>query len=92
MNNNIFDGFAWHSAIGIDPALDSQKRFVTELKNTREARGMFVASGDNTLIHKTTRALWRVSDDKTKIVPMFSTDILSEDEIREAMEDNPDES
>jgi hypothetical protein len=92
MNDNIFDGFAWHSAIGFDPALDSQKRFATELKNTPTARRMFTASGDGTLIHKTTRALWRVSDDKTKIVPMFSTDILTEDEIREAMGDTTDES
>jgi len=87
MNDNFFDDFAWHSSIGFEPAPDKGKRFATELKNTNRARRMFTAAGDKTLIHKTTRALWRISDDNTKIIPMFSTDILTEDEIREAMEE-----
>jgi len=92
MSGELFDEFQWHSSIGMDALLEGRKRFAVSLPNTRRARAMFVAGGNDTLIHKTTRALWRVSDDKTCIVPMFSTDILTEDELREAMKEYPDES
>ena len=85
MNNDVFDGFAWHSSIGIDATLDGNKRFVTRLPLTADSRAMFVAAGNNLLIHKTTRCLWRLSDDKKSIEPVFSSDVLSEDEVKAAM-------
>jgi hypothetical protein len=84
MSRDIFDGFLWHSAIGIDASLDGNKKFVTRIANTSRARAMFIASGDNFLIHRTTRALWKLSDDKKTIEPVFDTDVLGEDEVREA--------
>lgn len=85
MSQDIFEGFSWHSSIGIDANLDGNKKFVTRLANTKRARAMFIASGNNMLIHRTTRALWRLSEDKKSIVPAFDTDVLGETEVREAM-------
>ena len=84
--NDIFDGFAWHSAIGIDETLVGNKRFVTKVPNTKKARSMFAQAGD-LLIHKTTKSLWKFSDDGTSIEPVFSSDVLTEEELREAMEE-----
>lgn len=82
---DIFDQFHWHSCIGIDAAIDGQKRFVTRLPNTRQARSMFVASGEKLLIHRTTRALWKLSEDHKSIEPVFDTDVLTEDDVKAAM-------
>jgi len=86
MPRDIFEDFMWHSSIGIDAALDGNKRFVTRLPNTKKARSMFTASSDNTLIHKTTRALWKITDDNNGIEPVFATDVLSEDDCAGVME------
>ena len=86
MSEDIFEGFCWHSSIGIDSTLDGNKKFVTRLPNTRVALDMFTASGNNLLIHKTTRCLWKLSDDKKTIEPVFSSDVLSVDEVKAAME------
>jgi len=56
------------------------------LPNNRQARAMFTASGNNLLIHKTTRCLWKMSEDKKTIEPVFSSDVLSVDEVKSAME------
>lgn len=86
MEQDIFEGFCWHSSIGIDSTLEGNKRFVTRLPNSRQARSMFTSSGNNLLIHKTTRCLWKMSDDKKTIEPVFSSDVLSVDEVKAAME------
>jgi len=86
MPNDIFEDFSWHSSIGIDVTLEGNKRFITRLPNNKLARNMFTASSDNLMIHKTTKALWRITEDKAAIEPVFATDILTEDECREFME------
>jgi hypothetical protein len=90
MKGDIFDKFSWHSSIGIDEALDGSRRFVTRLPNTAATRRHFQAAarGENFLVHKTTKSLWRMSEDKKSIEPLFPTDILSEDQAREIMEEN----
>ena len=87
MSPDIFEGFCWHSSIGIDSTCEGgNKRFVTRLPNNIQARSMFTASGNNLLIHKTTRCLWKMSDDKKTIEPVFSSDVLSDDDVKAAME------
>ena len=86
MNGNILEGFCWHSSIGIDSSLDGNKRFVTKMANCKQARSMFMAAG-NLLIHKTTRCFWKISDDKMSIEPVFSSDVLSDEEVAEAMKE-----
>ena len=86
MKTDFLDGFCWHSSLGISgfTSDDGNERFVTRMANTKEARSMFIAAGDDLLIHKTTKCLWRMSDDGKSIVPVFASDVLSEDEAREA--------
>jgi len=42
---------------------------------------MFIAASDGLLIHKTTKCLWRISDDKKSIEPVFGSDVLSDEEV-----------
>jgi hypothetical protein len=84
--NDILEDFSWHSAVGIDSALDSQ-RLVTRLPRSRKAMMMFEASGNDLLIHKTTRCLWRKSEDGKHIEPVFGNDVLTDDEVTEAMKE-----
>jgi hypothetical protein len=86
-NNDIFDSFHWHSSIGIDFALDGNRRFVSRLPNSKRARSMFADAGNNMLIHKTSRCLWRISDDKKSIEPVFGTDVLTDDDVMSAMKE-----
>lgn len=85
-DGDIFEGFCWHSSIGIDSNLDGNKRFVTRMPYDRSAAAMFVSAGNNLLIHKTTRCLWKLSDDKKTIIPTFDSDVLSADEVKNVME------
>lgn len=84
---DIFEDFNWHSSLGFDATLASNRKVVTRLPNSREARSMFTAVGNNLLIHKTTRCLWKLSDDKEGIEPVFGNDVLTEDDVKKAMED-----
>lgn len=82
---DILDGFCWHSSLGISgfTTEDGNERFITRMANTEKTRKMFVKAGDNLLIHKATKCLWKLSDDQKSIVPVFASDVLSEDEARE---------
>ena len=81
MAKDIFSDFVWHSSIGIDSQISGFKKFHTVLPNNKKARSMFIASKNRLLIHKTTQALWRVSEDGTQIEPVFDTDVLTEEEL-----------
>ena len=86
---DIFDNFSWHSSIGIDESLKGNVKFVTRVANNNGAMRHFIASGDNNfLIHKTTRALWKVSEDKKTIEPVFPTDVLTAEQAEELMGEN----
>jgi len=85
MSKDIFENFNWHSSIGIDNSLLSDRKLVVRMPNIASVRKMFVATADNMLIHKTSRSLWKVSDDKKTIEPVFSSDILTEEELEELM-------
>jgi len=82
--NDIFEGFSWHSCIGIDFALDGSKEFATRLPKTARTMDMFASGGGDSLIHKTTKALWRVSEDGNYIEPTHATDILTAEDLEEA--------
>jgi hypothetical protein len=90
MNGDIFEKFSWHSSIGMDETLEGNKRFVTRLPNTAATLRHFTATakGGDFLIHKTTKSLWKMSDDSSCLEPLFPTDILSEEQAREIMEEN----
>ena len=77
---DILEDFTWHSAIGIDSTIDG-KQFKTRIANSKRAMSMFVAGGKDLLIHKTTRCLWKMSEDKKFIEPVFSNDVLTDDDL-----------
>lgn len=69
----------WHSSMD---NFEGQKSFCNSLPNNKKAKRMFIATDSGKLlIHKTTRALWRVSEDGKAIEPVFDTDVLSEQDI-----------
>ena len=84
---DIFESFNWHSSLGFDATLANTRKVVTRLPNSKEARSMFMAVGNNLLIHKTTRCLWKLSEDKDGIEPVFGNDVLTEDDVKKAMEE-----
>lgn len=80
---DYFSDFSWHSSIGIDGSIQGQKKFYTKLPNTKKARELFITASDSSLlIHKATQALWKISDDGNAIVPVFDTDILTEEDLK----------
>lgn len=90
MKSDIFEKFSWHSSIGIDDSIEGGRRFVTRIPNTAGARRHFAAAagGKNFLIHKTTKSLWKMSEDNKMIEPVFPTDILTEEQVKEIMEED----
>jgi hypothetical protein len=80
--SDIFEGFDWHSSIGIDASIDGNKQFVSRLPNSKTARTMFTAAGGSMLIHKTTKCLWKISEDQKCIEPVFGSDVLTDDEVK----------
>lgn len=80
---DFLESFSWHSSIGIDDAIENDKKFVSRLRNTRKARAFFVTAGDSLLIHKATKVLWKISEDGKFIEPVFDTDILSNEDLEE---------
>jgi len=82
----------WHSAIGFDVVESSNQRTKEAMLNSLENRDLFeragyssnvrIASGNDgvpgeLLIHRSSRALWKVSDDGKRIEPAFSDDIIT---------------
>jgi len=84
-DKEIFDDFNWHSAVGFDDFHGGES--ISGIENTASNRGMFVEADDGLLIHKTTKALWRQSDDGSSIVPMFEDDILTADDLKSMEEE-----
>lgn len=87
-----FTNFQWHSSVGIDPVLNNAKRYVSRLPaNSEYVAKMFRCAGrggDNNsiLIHKTKHCLWKFSDDNSHIEPIFASDVLSVDDIKDDIE------
>lgn len=76
----------WHSSIGMDAFLGqvsdevTGRAFVASVPNDAKHRKMFVASNE-LLIHRATKALWKVSADGSSIEPVFDSDVLTEDDL-----------
>jgi len=88
MKRDIIDSFSWHSSVGIDDALDTNKKFVTRLAASMSNLGLFVKAGDELLVHKTTKALWKFSEDHKSIEPVFGSDILTAEDLKSLDEED----
>lgn len=83
----------WHSSIGFDTVVASHQRKKMALDNNIDNRRHFIAAGfpsperyasltgngkaGELLIHKASRALWKISDCGKKIEPAFEDDIIT---------------
>jgi hypothetical protein len=83
----------WHSAIGFDIVDSSKQRNKVAMDNSQENLEQFESAGypgnkrvasavkggtpGELLIHRSSRALWRVSADGKRIEPAFADDIIA---------------
>ncbi len=80
--NNILDEFQWHSSFPIDEHLQQKKEvrsLVASVKNLKAFSKIRV--GSDFLIHKASKALWKMADDGQSIEPVFEEDILTEGDL-----------
>lgn len=83
----------WHSSIGFDSITASSQKNKEKMTNNEENRKLFIAAGNvlskerfassndgnigDLLIHKATKALWKISDNGKMIEPAFGDDIIT---------------
>ena len=79
---DFFEDFKWHSSLQLDSTIKG-KKIVSRLTNTKVNQNRFlrVANDSNFLIHKSTKALWKISQDGSSIVPVFDDDVLTQDNL-----------
>lgn len=79
---DFFKEYNWHSSLEVDNNLRG-RRIVRRLTATKKNINRFLrlSSDSNFLIHKSSKELWRFSDDGDSIVPVFPDDILTEDDL-----------
>ena len=76
---DFFDDFQWHSSTGINDNTKKSK-IIKRLPKTAGNLSKFVArDGGNFLIHKSSRALWKFSEDGNYIESVFDDDVLTDD-------------
>lgn len=79
---DIFNDYRWHSIMEPTEGI-SKKRIIHSLpvKAATLARFIRVSKDGSFLIHKSTKALWKFSDDHKRIEPVFKDDVLTEDSL-----------
>ena len=79
---DIFNGYGWTSHVEPKRGI-SGKKIVKSIEASEKNLAKFtrISSNGNALIHKSTNALWKFSDDKKRIEPLYSDEIITEDEL-----------
>lgn len=91
--SRILEENQWHSSLGFDSVKGNHQQQKESVANTPQNREEFIPAGapsnarfasvagngkpGELLIHKASRALWRVSDDGRSIEPAFDDDIIT---------------
>lgn len=78
---DIFSNFEWHSSCPLDTEFGVSRNAIRRLANSTKNRMAFLPAGDKFLIHKSKKALWKISEDGNSIVPVFATDVLDESDM-----------
>jgi len=78
---DIFDKFEWHSSCPVDSILGVSRKVIRRMANNSVNRLAFYSAGEQFLIHKSKRALWKVSEDGVSIEPVFASDVLDESDL-----------
>ena len=79
---DIFKDFKWNGYTEPRRGISS-KRIVRSLVASEENKSKFdhINANTNMLVHKSSRALWKFSDDHKTIEPVYTEDVLTEDEV-----------
>ena len=79
---DFFDEYHWHSSLEINEQIKG-KKIIKKLTASQKNKNRFLklANNSNFLIHKSTKELWRISDDGNSIEPVFPDDILTEENL-----------
>ena len=82
MATDIFEDYQWHSCSEPKRGI-SGRRIIRSLPVRASVMEKFrrVTSNSNFLIHKSSSALWKFSEDGKRIEPVFQDDVLTEDKL-----------
>ena len=76
---DIFEDFRWHSSMELNERVP-KKKIIRSLVANKENLNKFIRVAKGSfLVHKSTKALWKFSDDQQIIEPVFQDDVLTED-------------
>lgn len=79
---NFFDDYKWHSSLELGQGIKG-KKIIKKLTASRQNASHFIriASNSNYCIHKSTKELWKFSDDGKYIEAVFPDDVLTEEQL-----------
>lgn len=79
---DFFKDYNWHSSLQLGQGIKG-KRIIRKLTASRQNSSKFIriASNSNYCIHKSTKELWKFSDDGKYIEAVFPDDILTEEQL-----------
>lgn len=79
---DFFEEFQWHSSLELNENVKG-KKIIRKLTASKRNQSHFIriASDSNFLIHKSTKELWKMSDDGSMIEPVFPDDVLTEENL-----------
>ena len=82
MATNMFNDYFWHSCLEPKKGI-AGKRIIRSIKADSDEMNHFmkISKDGSFLVHKSTKALWKFSDDGKTIEPVFKDDVLTEDEL-----------
>jgi len=80
---DIIKDFKWHSSTGVTADVVNNKKIVRKIKaSDKRQMSKFMRTGKDLLIHRSTKALWKFSDDGETIIPVFEEDMLTEEDLK----------
>ncbi len=79
---DVLSNFQWHSSFPLDETINKKKK-ITKIAKTKANLEKFskVRTASEFLIHKSSKALWRMSSDGSFIEPVFEGDILAKEDL-----------
>lgn len=78
MSKHVIEDIKWHSCIDLGDDNVSAKQLYKIPVSSMGQKFIKAHKDSSFLIHKSTKALWRFSDDGKYIKPVFEEDILTE--------------
>lgn len=83
---DIFNDFCWHSISEPCGRIASRRKVRSLPVKASVLVGFRKVEGSSFLIHKSTKALWKFSDDNATIEPCFEDDVITEEDIEGILE------